>query len=129
MQSPTVLRRLASIGVGDEFILPEIAGALLCRWAIVQIGKDLGQSLNDVNMFSADDVSGLHLSIVSDLAGDVLVLWLAEKSGAVLPFAVVSEHWEELWLPSSDDLLIIGSTLSSFLLISHEEDIVSGTLP
>ena len=51
---------------------------------------------------------------------EVLVAWPAERMGARMDYAVWLQHFEDLWHPASDDVVLIPPG-GGFVVIDHEE--------
>lgn len=60
------------------------------------------------------------LSMLSDAASSVLVVWPANRVAAEMPFATVIDKYDDLWYPSTDDVLVMWPD-GQLLLMDHEE--------
>lgn len=52
---------------------------------------------------------------------EVEIVWLNDRDGARMGIDLFIMHYDELWYPSSDDIMISNATLSWILTIDHEE--------
>ncbi|MGY1578205.1 hypothetical protein [Streptomyces sp. MN13] len=71
----------------------------------------LGESLpgTDVSELTTEELRRAFLSYLPDTGQEVLVAWPADRTTAKLPYRAVLERIDDLWYPSMDDLIIVGS--------------------
>lgn len=77
-----------------------------------------------VEEYNAQDVSADEIRswlLKSQIQGLASFLWIPFRDGVTIDFALFVRFYDDLWFPSSDDLLIVSSKDHVALLISHEE--------
>jgi hypothetical protein len=66
-----------------------------------------------------------------DRRSDVTLFWPARRRVVRLAFETFLERFEDIWLPSSDDVIVVSEVNRqlAILIIDHEEQVSFGTLP
>jgi len=78
----------------------------------------LTQDVSDMD--DADVISWLQ-SVLSDVSNTISVWWLFEHEGVTIASGDFCEHYDDLWHPSSDDLLVVCGDGSRLVELHHEE--------
>ncbi|GAB1641402.1 hypothetical protein [Krasilnikovia sp. MM14-A1259] len=74
----------------------------------------------DVSFARGDEVRSWLSALVAGEPPSVLVVWLADRTAAEMPFPVLLERYDDLWYPSMDDVAVIFPD-GGLLLMDHEE--------
>ena len=119
-------RRLADAGVKTATPIPSPASALLLHLVLPRVDVMLespvpGSWQADVSDLDADDIRDYLTQWGSSLGSPVVIAWRWDKEGAVIELAEFIAHFDDLWYPSSDDLVIIGTDGREFMFLWHEE--------
>jgi hypothetical protein len=56
-----------------------------------------------------------------DIQGLVTVIWLFEREGIEIDYAIFAQFYDDLWYPSGDDVWVISEDGSRVVQIDHEE--------
>lgn len=75
---------------------------------------------------SLDDVRGRLATWLAGFAGDVLAWWAAEKVWIAAPRATVCRRLADLWTPSMDDLVVLDSVSTRFVVLDREQVVTWG---
>ena len=77
----------------------------------------------DIAQAEPEEVRGMLLSFGIPPDEMVTCIWFSGLDGITLCYADFVAHYDGLWYPSSDDVLVTGRRCSWFLAIDHEEAI------
>ena len=75
--------------------------------------------ISDMEFEEAKDILLSNQSLYHN--DEVLVIWGFEKFGVVIPYKVFCHFFDDLWYPSSDDVLVTDESMNNCVGISHEE--------
>lgn len=126
---PSIVRYLDEAGVAEiaEPVGDIVSSALislvraLLRWQAIGAGSE---------PIPVSEVEGASLTKVTGEIADshVLILWPGESFAVILPAEVGLARWESLWLPGSEDLVVLCPEDRSFVFVDHEEWLVHRSL-
>ncbi|MFF7747916.1 hypothetical protein ACFZCP_01435 [Streptomyces sp. NPDC007971] len=74
----------------------------------------------DVSALDADQLRDALRTAVADVGQDVWAAWPAERTAVRAGYRAVLERIDDLWYPSSDDLVIVDGD-EQVLVLDHEE--------
>jgi len=111
--NPTL--REAMVVVDDSKVQKLLTEITRRSWTEVLESDIAGSSFDDV----ITQVE--HAELTNDQR--VYVLWERPKpqQGIVIPFSLFKEGWDDLWYPSSDDVVVVDEQISVIIRFSHEE--------
>ena len=77
----------------------------------------------DIAQAEPEEVRGILRSLEVPPDKMVACIWFSGLDGITLCYADFVAHYDDLWYPSSDDVLVMDRTYSWFLVIDHGEAI------
>lgn len=76
------------------------------------------------------DISSMDTEVVKQMLlainvpnSDVYVLWFGDNIGIKIPFHIFCNFYDDLWYPSSDDILVCDTKKIFIIEVSHEESV------
>lgn len=129
MGADAVRQLLANAQLEELDLVHGQLGRLLVRWfnplahELLPSAQVLRASL--AGTFGAGTVEQVRrIAHGVGLNGSVLALWPFEGAGVIGNSETIIDHIEDLWAPSSDDLLLVSVDNRVLLRIDHEEEVV-----
>ncbi|MFE1883503.1 hypothetical protein [Streptomyces diastatochromogenes] len=89
---------------------------------LAEIGREASSSL-DVEELDSDGLRSALRDMVEDVGQEVIVAWPADRAAVRVGYHLVIERIDDLWYPSTDDLVIIDDSkgVGRVIILDHEE--------
>jgi hypothetical protein len=134
-ERPPIRRLRASPAWGRAAVADRDTVELVATWLapIARRFWDLDQLRSEPAAVATSDLTNDQVRTLLRRFGDrlgerVLALWYWDVVAAFLNYRDFVEYFDDLWLPSAEDLWLVGGRERAFLTLNHEEYLVVGTV-
>ncbi|GGN99581.1 hypothetical protein GCM10010112_93550 [Actinoplanes lobatus] len=117
---PRLTATLDSLGCRAVPEVHIVVGEYLGGYGVLDDAWEIASARLGVSDRTDDEVRAWLRSLPVDADSVIRIDWARDGIGAELPFSVFAQHFDDLWYPSSDDVVVLTPD-GALLYLDHEE--------